>query len=122
MPVRTNREARESRLFSSMGEYVKRSLSTMVRIYTMYEAFKVFIFIGTIGLGAGALLALRFLFFYLTGSGQGHLQSLIFAAIFTIVGFQVLLIGLVADIISSNRRLIEDALYRVRKMELGGKP
>ena len=122
VPVRTNREARESRLFSSMGEYVKRSLSTMVRIYTMYEAFKVFIFIGTIGLGAGALLALRFLFFYLTGSGQGHLQSLIFAAIFTIVGFQVLLIGLVADIISSNRRLIEDALYRVRKMELGGKP
>lgn len=122
VPVRTNRKARESRLFSSMGEYVKRSLSTMVRIYTMYEAFKVFIFIGTIGLGAGALLALRFLFFYLTGSGQGHLQSLIFAAIFTIVGFQVLLIGLVADIISSNRRLIEDALYRVRKMELGGKP
>lgn len=122
VPVRTNREARESRLFASMGEYVKRSLSTMVRIYTMYEAFKVFIFIGTSALGVGALLALRFLFFYFTGGGQGHVQSLIFAAIFTIVGFQVLLIGLVADIISSNRRLIEDTLYRVRKIELGGGP
>jgi len=122
VPVRTNTETRESRLFSSMGEYVKRSLSTMVRIYTMYEAFKVFTFIGTSFLALGALLALRFLFFYVTGSGQGHLQSLIFAAIFTITGFQVLLIGLVADIISSNRRLIEDALYRIRRMELGMKP
>jgi glycosyltransferase involved in cell wall biosynthesis len=121
VPVRTNTETRESRLFSSMGEYVKRSLSTMVRIYTMYEAFKVFIVIGTSFLALGGLLALRFLFFYVTGSGQGHLQSLIFAAIFTIIGFQVLLIGLVADIISSNRRLIEDALYRIRRMELGRK-
>ncbi|MEI6634818.1 MAG: glycosyltransferase family 2 protein [Chlamydiota bacterium] len=118
VPVRTNTETRESRLFSSMGEYVKRSLSTMVRIYTMYEAFKVFTFIGTSLLALGALLALRFIFFYVTVSGQGHLQSLIFAAIFTITGFQVLLIGLVADIISSNRRLLEDALYRIRRMEL----
>lgn len=118
VPVRTNKETRESRLFSSMQEYVKRSLSTMVRIYTMYEAFKMFLAIGAVILGAGMILAVRFLFYYLTSRGQGHIQSLIFAAILTITGFQVLLIGLIADIISSNRRLIEDALYRIRKMEL----
>jgi glycosyltransferase involved in cell wall biosynthesis len=118
VPVRTNKETRESRLFSSLWEYVKRSLSTMVRIYTMYDAFKIFLFIGTVGLLLGVLLSLRFLCFYFTSGGRGHIQSLIFAAIFMIVGFQVLLIGLIADIISSNRRLIEDALYRIRKMEL----
>jgi len=118
VPVRTNKEARESRLFSSMREYVKRSASTMVRIYTMYEPFKVFLMIGVAVLLAGLSLALRFLYYYFTSGGQGHLQSLIFAAVFTIVGFQVLLIGLVADIISANRRLIEDALYRIRRMEL----
>ncbi|MDD5557799.1 MAG: glycosyltransferase family 2 protein [bacterium] len=120
VPVRTNSETRESRLFSNMREYVKRSLSTMVRIYTMYESFKVFIIIGSCLLVPGAALAARFLYFYFTSGGAGHIQSLIFAAIFTIVGFQVLLIGLVADIISSNRRLIEDALYRIRRMELRG--
>jgi glycosyltransferase involved in cell wall biosynthesis len=118
VPVRTNSETRESRLFSSMREYVKRSLSTMVRIYTMYEPFKVFLMIGVMVLLAGVFLALRYLYYYLTSGGQGHIQSLIFAAIFTIIGFQVLLIGLVSDIISANRRLIEDALYRIRKMEL----
>ncbi|MCX6356327.1 MAG: glycosyltransferase family 2 protein, partial [Candidatus Aureabacteria bacterium] len=117
VPVRTNKETRESRLFSSMQEYIKRSLSTIVRIYTMYEAFKIFIFIGGTVFLIGMALALRFLCFYFTGNGQGHLQSLIFAAIATIVGFQVFLIGLVADIISSNRILIEDVLYRLRKME-----
>ncbi len=118
IPVRTNEQIRESRLFSSLWEYIKRSLSTIVRIYTMYEAFKVFLFIGSVILTLGIALSIRFLYYYITAGGRGHMQSLIFAAIFTIVGFQVLLIGLVADIISANRRLIEDALYRIRKMEL----
>jgi glycosyltransferase involved in cell wall biosynthesis len=118
VPVKTNPQVRESRLFSSLWEYVKRSASTIVRIYSMYEALKVFLYIGGIILFIGVVLASRFLYFYLTGGGQGHMQSLIFAAIFTIVGFQILLIGLVADIISANRRLTEDALYRIRKMEL----
>ncbi len=118
IPVRTNEQIRESRLFSSLWEYIKRSLSTIVRIYTMYEAFKVFLFIGSVILTLGIALSIRFLYYYITAGGRGHMQSLIFAAIFTIVGFQVLLIGLVADIISANRRLTEDALYRIRKMEL----
>jgi glycosyltransferase involved in cell wall biosynthesis len=118
VPVRTNEQVRKSRLFATLWEYIKRSLSTIVRIYTMYEAFKVFIFCGTAILLVGAALAVRFLYFYFTAGGRGHMQSLIFAAICTIVGFQILLIGLVADLISSNRQLIEDALYRIRNMEL----
>jgi len=116
--VRTNKETRESRLFSSMGEYFFFYVRSIIVIYTMYEAFKIFLFIGSVILLIGVLLAARFLCLYLTSGGQGHIQSLIFAAIFTITGLQVLLIGLIADIISSNRRLIEDALYRIRRMEL----
>jgi len=67
---------------------------------------------------AGFLISLRFLFYYFTGSGLGHLQSLILSAVLMIVGFQVLLIGLVSDVLSANRKLLEDILYRVRSMEL----
>jgi hypothetical protein len=84
----------------------------------MYEPLKIFTYIGGIIFGAGFLISLRFLYFYLSGSGGGNIQSLILSAVLMIVGFQVLLIGLVADVISGNRKLIEDLLYRVRVMEL----
>ena len=66
----------------------------------------------------GLVISLRFLYYYVSGSGAGHIQSLILAAVCMILGFQIILIGLVADLISGNRRLIEDALYRIRKLEL----
>ena len=84
----------------------------------MYEPLKIFTYIGIVIFGAGFAISLRFLYFYLNNAGQGHLQSLILSAVLMIVGFQVLLIGLVADVISGNRKLIEDLVYRVRKMEL----
>lgn len=74
--------------------------------------------IGTLIFLGGLAISLRFLYFYVTGTGLGHLQSLILSAILMIVGFQVALIGLVADVISGNRKLIEDLLYRVRGLEL----
>lgn len=118
VPVATNPRTRDSRLFQSAYDYVKRSAATIVRIYAMYEPLKVFTYIGLIVFGAGFLISLRFLYYYLTGSGLGHLQSLILSAVLMIVGFQVLLIGLVADVLSANRKLLEDVLYRVRSMEL----
>ena len=118
VPIATNPRTRESRLFSSAWTYIKASTSTIVRIYAMYEPLKVFTSIGTIVFLGGLAVALRFLFFYATGTGTGHLQSLILSAILMIVGFQVALIGLVADVISGNRKLIEDLLYRVRGLEL----
>ncbi len=118
VPVRTNPRTRPSRLFGNVWVYVKRSASTIVRIYTMHEPLKVFASIGLLTFTAGFAVSVRFLYFYLTGSGGGHLQSLLLSAVLMIVGFQVMLIGLVADVISANRKLLEDVLYRVRSMEL----
>jgi glycosyltransferase involved in cell wall biosynthesis len=116
--IDTNPKTRESRLFKSVASYVKKSAATIIRVYAMYEPLKIFTYIGIVFFGAGFAISLRFLYFYLSNAGQGHLQSLILSAVLMIVGFQVLLIGLVADVISGNRKLIEDLVYRVRKMEL----
>ena len=116
--VATNPRTRPSRLFDSVFSYVKRSSATIVRIYAMYEPLKIFTYIGAAIFLPGFVVALRFLYYWYQNEGQGHIQSLIFAAVLMIVGFQILLIGLVADVISGTRKLIEDVLYRVRMMEL----
>jgi hypothetical protein len=121
VPVATNARTRESRLFDSLFSYIKRSAATIVRIYAMYEPLKVFTYIGLVVFGAGFALSLRFLYHYFTEVGIGperYLQSLIASAVLMIVGFQVLVIGLLADVISANRKLLEDLLYRVRGLEL----
>ena len=118
VPIRSNPKTRPSRLFDSMFSYIKNSAATIVRVYTMYEPLKVFTYIGAGVFVAGAALSARFVYFYLRGDGAGHVQSVILAAVLLIVGFQVVLIGLLADVISGNRRLIEDVLYRIRLMEL----
>jgi glycosyltransferase involved in cell wall biosynthesis len=120
VPIETNPRTRQSRLFDSVFSYIKRSSATIVRIYTMYEPLKVFTYIGLTVFGAGLIGAGRFLYYWVTSTGApvGHIQSLIFSAVLMIVGFQVLLIGLVADVISANRKLLEDLVYRVRTLEL----
>jgi glycosyltransferase involved in cell wall biosynthesis len=118
VPIRTNPRVRPSRLFDSIWSYIKASTATIVRIYAMYEPLKVFSYIGAAIFLAGAALVVRFLYYYFTGAGMGHVQSLILSAVLMIVGFQVLLIGLVSDMISGNRKLLEDVLYRVRSIEL----
>jgi glycosyltransferase involved in cell wall biosynthesis len=116
--VHTNRVERPSRLFKSIPEYIKRSIVTIVRVYAMFNPFRMFLSIGTLCLTVGILIGSRFLYFYLLGQGSGKLQSLLLAAILFIVGFQLLIIGLVSDLISANRRLIEDTLLRVKKIEI----
>jgi glycosyltransferase involved in cell wall biosynthesis len=120
VPIATNPRTRESRLFDSLFGYIKRSAATIVRIYAMYEPLKVFTYIGLLVFGLGLLPAVRFLYLYVTDyTARGaHVQSLIFSAVLMIVGFQVLLIGLLADVISANRKLLEDLVYRVRKIEI----
>lgn len=118
VPVATNPRTRESRLFGSVFGYIKRSSATIVRIYAMYEPLKVFTYLGLFVFGVGLAVSLRFVYYYLTGTGYGHLQSLIASAVLMIVGFQVLVIGLLADVISANRKLLEDLVYRVRTLEL----
>jgi glycosyltransferase involved in cell wall biosynthesis len=120
VPVETNPRTRESRLFDSVFSYVKRSSATIARIYTMYEPLKVFTYIGLALFAPGLLLSMRFLYAYFTDftGGGRYVQSLIISAVLMIVGFQVLLIGLLADVISANRKLLEDLVYRIRKLEL----
>ncbi len=124
VPIATNPRTRESRLFGSTWTYLKASAATIVRIYAMYEPLKVFGLIGLLVFAGGLAGAARFLFFWVTGEGWGHVQSLILSAVLMIVGFQIALIGLVADVISGNRKLIEDLLFRVRRMEIArtGRP
>jgi glycosyltransferase involved in cell wall biosynthesis len=120
VPIQTNPRTRESRLFDSIFSYIKRSSATIVRIYAMYEPLKVFSYIGLALFAPGLLLSIRFLYAYFTDftGGGRYVQSLIISAVLMIVGFQVLLIGLLADVISANRKLLEDLVYRMRKLEI----
>jgi len=113
------RQTRPSRLFSSTWEYVKRSAATILRIYAMYEPFKVFVVLGSLLLLGGFAAGTRYAYFWLTGGDmRGHLQSAFLAVLLLILGFLTLLWGIMADLIASNRKLLEDLLYRVRKIEL----
>src|SRR5262249_28617271 len=113
--VRTNARTRPSRLFDSMFSYMKQSGATIVRIYTMYEPLKVFSYVGGVLFAIGLAGAIRFLYYYWIGFAKMHQASLIASAVLLIVGFQIVLIGLVADMISGTRKLLEDVLYRVKK-------
>ena len=111
--VRTNAPTRASRLYRGAGMYVRKSVATVFRIYTLYKPLKTFFTLGVLLLVAGIILGTRFLFYR-----SGHVQSLILAAVFLIAGFQTLLIGLIADLISVNRRLSEEVLIRLKRMEM----
>ncbi len=115
--VRTNPPTRPSRLMRSITNYLSHSTVTIMRSYTMYRSLRVFFTIGAIMITIGLIPVIRFLYFYFQGNGAGHIQSLLLGAVLVIVGFQTLLIGLVADLISKNRMLMEETLYRVKKME-----
>lgn len=116
--IATNEVQRESRLFKTIPEYLKRSIITIIRVYSMFNPFKLFTRAGMIILFLGVLVGCRFLFYYLLTGDGGKIQSLILAAILTIIGIQIIIVGLVSDLISANRRLLEDVLYRVKKVEL----
>jgi len=119
VPIRTNPKTRESRLFRSVPRFIERSLTTMVRVYAMYQPLRVFFWIGTALFAGGLLPILRFLYFYFAGYGEGKIQSLVLGGVLVTSGVVSFLIGLVADLISHNRRLIEMILERVKRLELG---
>ena len=120
-PVATNAATRPSRLFRSIPQYVARSATTILRIYAMYQPLRVFVMLGLVLAGLGGVMGLRFVAHYVANGGEGHVQSLILAAVLLIVGFQTMLIGLVADLIAGHRRISEDILYRVRHLELASR-
>ena len=118
VPIRTNSETRESRLFKSMSGYVKRSANIIVRSYIMYRPMK---FLGTIGailFSAGFLISLRFLVLFFINTPGQHIQSLILSSLLMMLGVMVFVSGILADTVSVNRKLLEDIQYRVKKLEI----
>ncbi|MEP4889855.1 MAG: glycosyltransferase family 2 protein [Aliiglaciecola sp.] len=118
VPVDTNEKTRESRLFTSIPKFIERQLTTIVRMYTMYQPLKVFFIIAVTLSVLGIIPIIRFLYFYFTGDGSGHIQSLILGGALTILGFITFLIALLADLINFNRQLVEQTLEKVRRLEL----
>ena len=114
VPIRVNGDLRPSRLVKSIPSYIKRSIVTIVRIFIIYRPFRFFGTIGAILFGAGFLLGLRFLWKFLGGEGEGHVQSLILAAALLVMGFQTFLVAFLADLLAANRKLLEDVRYRLR--------
>lgn len=116
--VRTNPQLRPSRLVSSVPAYLAQSARTILRVYTMYRPLHIFTVFSALMILGGLALGIRFLYYLFIGQGSGHIQSLILTAVLLIVGFQVFLIGLVADLIGFNRQLMEEMLFRLRKWDL----
>jgi glycosyltransferase involved in cell wall biosynthesis len=114
VPIRVNGILRPSRLVKSIPSYIKRSISTIIRIFVVYRPLLFFSIVGLILFAAGFFIGLRFLYFYVSGEGEGHVQSLILAALLMGMGFQTLLIAFIADLLAANRKLLEDIRYRVR--------
>ncbi len=118
VPVSVNPKTRSSRLVKNIFSYIKNSTFTMIRMFIVYRPFRFFATIALIFLSIGFLIGLRFLYFYITASGLGHVQSLILASILIITGVQIVIIAILADLLSINRKLLEDIQVRVKKMEI----
>jgi len=115
VPVRVNEDLRPSRLVKSTWSYIKRSIFTMLRIFVVYKPFRFFMNIGIFVFLLGTILGLRFLYFFFTGNGAGHVQSLILTAILLMMGFQTMLVAFLSDLLATNRKLLEDIRYRQQK-------
>ncbi|MBL7215158.1 MAG: glycosyltransferase family 2 protein [Phycisphaerae bacterium] len=117
VPIQVNAKTRESRLISSIPKYIRRSTSTILRSYMTYKPLRTFAYVAFVPGFIGIILCLRFLYYFLAGSRSGHIQSLILAAILLILSFLLILLGILSDLISANRQLIQEALFRIRLQE-----
>jgi glycosyltransferase involved in cell wall biosynthesis len=119
VPIRTNPRTRESRLFTSNFQYIRRSIGTIVRIWAMYSPLPAFLLPALVFALGGVALMSRFLWRYFTTTGPtGHVQSLVLGAAFLIVAFMLVMLGIIGNLLSANRVLTERTLYRIRHLEL----
>ena len=119
VPIRTNEDLRPSRLLSSIPNYIKKSVVTIVRISVVYKSFQFFMMIAGVLFGLGLLLGLRYLYFFFIGEGGGHIQSVVLAGVLMGMGFQTGLIAFIADLLSVNRKLLEEIRVEKRKATYG---
>ncbi len=117
VPIGVNPEQRPSRLVRSIPSYIKRSIGTIVRIVAVYKPFRFFMTIGLILFATGFVVGLRYLYFWFSGEGGGHVQSLILAALLMGMGAQAGLIAFIAELLGVNRKLLEEVQYRLRRVE-----
>lgn len=117
VPIRTHRTERPSRLFKSIPRFMMQTGVTITRAYTTNNALRVFVGLGLTLLVAGLLPVARFLWFYASGDGDGHVQSLILGGALLMMGTLVAVMGVLADLIATNRKLLEASLYKLRKLE-----
>lgn len=115
--IGTNGKLRDSRLFKSTWSYIKRSMTTIIRTYSMYRPMKVFLSLASIFILLGSIIGIRYLYFYFSGQGAGHIQSLILTSILIVTGFQLGIFGLLADAIAANRKINDEMLYRIKRLE-----
>lgn len=108
VPIRTNPDLRPSRLVKSVASYVRRSIGTIIRIYAIYRPMRFFGILGTALFLVGFLIGLRFLYFYLSDQGQGHVQSVILSGVLMLMGFQTIMVAFLADLLAANRKLSEE--------------
>lgn len=119
VPIGVNPVTRPSRLIKSNLHYISRSMSTLIRVSIIYRPFRVFFIPAIILLAVGLLIDLRFIWHYFSEGGAGHVQSLIIGAVVTLLGGVMLLLAILADLLSANRRLLEDIQWRLRQQEFG---
>ena len=115
--IRTNADLRPSRLVKSISSYVKRSLVTILRVFVIYKPLKFFAFFGIIFTLAGMIAGIRFLWNLYEGNGEGHVQSVIFCALCIIVGLLFFMMGVIGDLIATNRKLLERIDLRLQRVE-----
>ncbi len=115
--IRTNGELRPSRLFHSMGSYIKKSVLTILRTYVLYRPLTFFTILGAIPFTAGFILGVRFLVYFFRGNSQGHIQSLILAGTLLMMGFMTWVVGVLSDTIAAERKILEDVQYHARRAD-----
>jgi len=118
VPIRTNGDLRPSRLVRSISSYVKRSLVTILRVFVIYRPLALFVYVGSVFLLIGVTVGGRFLYYYLVNGGEGHIQSVILASLCVTLGMLLYMMGLIGDLIATNRKLLEKIQYQLSKLSI----
>jgi glycosyltransferase involved in cell wall biosynthesis len=118
VPIRTNADLRPSRLVKSIPNYVKRSLVTILRVFVIYRSLALFFYLGSAFMLVGVAAGARFMYHYFHGGGAGHIQSVILASTCLIIAMLFYMMGIIAELVATNRKLSEKILFRLRQLNL----